>query len=79
MYQKKKLWLQCPFLEKMNDNRILFVDLDGTLIKEDLSNLAFIDFLKKKPILLFFYLFYLCMLQPVQKSMSILVENVFLW
>ena len=38
----------------MNDNRILFVDLDGTLIKEDLSNLAFIDFLKKKPILLFF-------------------------
>ena len=40
----------------MNDNRILFVDLDGTLIKEDLSNLAFIDFLKKKPILLFFYL-----------------------
>ena len=41
----------------MNDNRILFVDLDGTLIKEDLSNLAFIDFFKKKPILLFFYLF----------------------
>ena len=31
----------------MNDNRILFVDLDGTLIKEDLSNLAFVDFLKK--------------------------------
>ena len=51
MYQKKKLWLQCHFSEKMNDNRILFVDLDGTLIKEDLSNLAFIDFLKKKPIL----------------------------
>ena len=41
----------------MNNNRILFVDLDGTLIKEDLSDLAFIDFLKKKPILLFFYLF----------------------
>ena len=40
----------------MDDNRILFVDLDGTLIKEDLSYLAFIDFLKKKPILLFFYL-----------------------
>ena len=31
----------------MENNRILFVDLDGTLIKEDLSNLAFIDFLKK--------------------------------
>ena len=40
----------------MYDNKILFVDLDGTLIKEDLSNLAFIDFLKKKPILIFFYL-----------------------
>ena len=34
----------------MENNRILFVDLDGTLIKEDLSNLAFIDFLKKKPL-----------------------------
>ena len=33
----------------MDDNRILFVDLDGTLIKEDLSNLAFIYYLKKKP------------------------------
>ena len=31
----------------MNENRILFVDLDGTLIKEDLSNLAFINYLKK--------------------------------
>ncbi len=40
----------------MDDNRILFVDLDGTLIKEDLSNLAFVDFLKRKPLLLFFYL-----------------------
>ena len=33
----------------MNDNRILFVDLDGTLIKEDLSNLAFYNCLKKNP------------------------------
>ena len=31
----------------MDDNKILFVDLDGTLIKEDLSNLAFLDYLKK--------------------------------
>ena len=41
----------------MNENRILFVDLDGTLIKEDLSNLAFINCLKKHPIKLIFYLF----------------------
>lgn len=40
----------------MDDNRILFVDLDGTLIKEDLSNLAFINFLRKKPFLLLIYL-----------------------
>ena len=40
----------------MDENRILFVDLDGTLIKEDLSNLAFIYYLKKNPIKLFFYL-----------------------
>ena len=40
----------------MDDNRILFVDLDGTLIKEDLSNLAFINFLKKYPLKLIFYL-----------------------
>ena len=33
----------------MDDNKILFVDLDGTLIKEDLSNLAFMDYLGKKP------------------------------
>ena len=31
----------------MDENKILFVDLDGTLIKEDLSNLAFINFSKK--------------------------------
>ena len=40
----------------MNDNRILFVDLDGTLIKEDLTNLAFFEYLKKRPIKLFSYL-----------------------
>ena len=40
----------------MNENRILFVDLDGTLIKEDLSNLAFIYFVKKKPLILLFHL-----------------------
>ena len=41
----------------MDDNRILFVDLDGTLIKEDLSYLAFFDFLKKNPLKLIFYSF----------------------
>ena len=41
----------------MDENRILFVDLDGTLIKEDLSNLAFVNCLKKNPIKLAYYLF----------------------
>ena len=40
----------------MDENKILFVDLDGTLIREDLSNLAFINFLKKNPLKLIFYL-----------------------
>ena len=40
----------------MDENKILFVDLDGTLIKEDLSNLAFIDCLKRNPLKLVFYL-----------------------
>ena len=40
----------------MDENKILFVDLDGTLIKEDLSNLAFIYCLKKKPFKLIYYL-----------------------
>ena len=40
----------------MNDNKILFVDLDGTLIKEDLSNLAFMNYLKKKPLNLIYHL-----------------------
>ena len=38
----------------MDENRILFVALDGTLIKEDLSNLAFINSLKKSPLKLLF-------------------------
>ncbi len=41
----------------MNDNKILFVDLDGTLIKEDLSNLAFSHSLNNFPIRTLFYLF----------------------
>ena len=40
----------------MDDNKILFVDLDGTLIKEDLSNLAFSNYLKKYPFRTLFYL-----------------------
>ena len=40
----------------MNDNKILFVDLDGTLIKEDLTDLAFIEYLKSKPLKLLIYL-----------------------
>ena len=41
----------------MDDNRILFIDLDGTLIKEDLSNLAFAYSLKNYPFKTLFYLF----------------------
>jgi len=41
----------------MNENKTLFVDLDGTLIKEDLSDLAFLHCLKKFPIRTLFYLF----------------------
>ena len=40
----------------MDDNKILFVDLDGTLIKEDLSNLAFIHYLKKNPLSTLYHL-----------------------
>ena len=40
----------------MNENRILFVDLDGTLIKEDLSDLAFVNSLKNNPLRLIIYL-----------------------
>ena len=41
----------------MDDNKILFVDLDGTLIKEDLSALAFFHSLKNNPFKTLFYLF----------------------
>jgi len=41
----------------MDDNKILFVDLDGTLIKEDLSELAFYQSLKNFPFKTLFYLF----------------------
>ena len=40
----------------MDDNKILFVDLDGTLIKEDLSNLAFSYSFKNNPLKTIFYL-----------------------
>jgi len=40
----------------MDDNKLLFVDLDGTLIKEDLSNLAFSHSLKNYPLKTIFYL-----------------------
>ena len=41
----------------MEDNKILFVDLDGTLIKEDLSDMAFSHSLKNYPFKTLFYLF----------------------
>jgi len=40
----------------MDDNKILFVDLDGTLIKEDLSDIAFSHSLKNFPFKTLFYL-----------------------
>ena len=40
----------------MNDNKILFVDLDGTLIQEDLSNLAFSHSFRNFPFKTLFYL-----------------------
>ena len=41
----------------MKDQKPLFVDLDGTLISDDLSNLAFIAYLKQNPLKTLFYLF----------------------
>jgi len=40
----------------MGDNKILFVDLDGTLIQEDLSNLAFSHSLKNYPLKTLYYI-----------------------
>jgi hypothetical protein len=41
----------------MKNQSPLFVDLDGTLISDDLSNLAFMDFLKKNPLKTIIYSF----------------------
>lgn len=41
----------------MNSLKPLFVDLDGTLIREDLSHMAFFYCFKKKPLLCLYYLF----------------------
>ena len=41
----------------MNETKPLFVDLDGTLIDQDLSDLAFLKCLKNKPLLTIYYLF----------------------
>ena len=41
----------------MNSLKPLFVDLDGTLIKEDLSHKAFFYFFKTNPIICFYHLF----------------------
>ena len=40
----------------MDNNKILFVDLDGTLIKEDLFHLSFLHSLKNYPLKTLFYL-----------------------
>ena len=40
----------------MNEPKPLFVDLDGTLIDQDLSDLAFWECLKNKPFLTLYYL-----------------------
>ena len=44
------------FYKKMTEHKPLFVDLDGTLIKEDLSNLAFQNSLRTNPLLTVVYL-----------------------
>ena len=50
----------------MEDNKILFVDLDGTLIKQDLSDLAFSHSLKIIPLkLCFTYLFFCLRENPI--------------
>ena len=55
----------------MDENRILFVDLDGTLIREDLSNLAFFDFKKKttETYFLFIYIY-------IQRKVLFKRENI---
>lgn len=41
----------------MDNKKILFIDLDGTLIKEDLSHLAFLNFIKYNPFKSLYHLF----------------------
>ena len=66
----------------MNDNKILFVDLDGTLIKEDLSNVAFSHSLKNFPFKTLFYLLvFLFKGKPylkykISKTFTITFENL---
>ena len=66
----------------MNDNKILFVDLDGTLIKEDLSNVAFSHSLRNFPFKTLFYLLVSLfkgkpyLKYKISKSFTITFENL---
>ena len=66
----------------MDDNKILFVDLDGTLIQEDLSDLAFSHSLKNFPLKTLFYLLvFLFKGKPylkykISKSFTVTFENL---
>ena len=66
----------------MDDNKILFVDLDGTLIKEDLSNVAFSHSLRNFPFKTLLYLLvFLFKGKPylkykISKDFSIPFENL---
>ena len=53
----------------MKNNKILFVDLDGTLIKEDLSDLAFSYSLKHHPFKTLVYLF-IFLFKGIKRSMA---------
>jgi len=66
----------------MTDNKFLFVDLDGTLIKEDLSDLAFSYSLKNYPFKTLFYLFIFLfkgkpyLKEKISKNFEIPFENL---
>ena len=66
----------------MTDNKFLFVDLDGTLIKEDLSDLAFSYSLKNSPFKTLFYLFIFLfkgkpyLKEKISKNFKIPFENL---
>ena len=66
----------------MSDQKPLFVDLDGTLIKEDLSNLAFWWSVKKKPFktstYLFLFLFFgkAYLKEKISKDFIIPIEKI---